>query len=113
MTFSILNLNVIELRCLIELRVIFGNFYLGFYPSVVDVLSFRLFGPALAHITSPLTALLLPHLSRVTAASLSPGLRLSLFVSLFLANHARFFLSIVIMWHDSMKPLRTVFLLDV
>lgn len=84
-------------------------------PIIVVVLSlFRLFGSAL-ELPFPFRSSLTSFIQGYHIVSLSrfPSPSLCLFVSLFLVNPRVVFLSVVIMRRGSVKPLRTVFLLDV
>lgn len=97
--------------CIVEINSII-IFTLGFYLSIVIVLYIvSIIRPC------PRISLLFPLFSSLICSGLPqfPSLQVSvsLFVSLFLVNPRAGFLSVVIMWRGSTKPLQAVFLLDV
>lgn len=78
-------------------------------PLLSFYISFRLFGPALAFLSS-FRSSLPSSVQGYRSAPLSRSPSLSLSFSL---TRAQVFVSVVIMWRGSTKPLQAVFLLDV
>lgn len=80
-------------------------------PLLSFYISFRLFGPALAFLSSfrsSLPSSVQGYRSAPLSRSPSPSLSLSSSLT-----RAQVFVSVVIMWRGSTKPLQAVFLLDV